>query len=154
MRYSDGSSVRAGDLIWWAEGHCVGFVQVVIETEADLLEWGLAQPHLSIGGHPYRPGKHGFVTCTASKLADEGIARLIYDDRLSLSRGIKQALDQAKVDPSTTDLFVQTEAGDSVQTAWLITVRVPGEESATIRGSSGNLVADRLGDGGFVLWGS
>lgn len=133
MLYPDGSSVQAGDLIWWDEGHCVGFVQEVIETEAELFQWGVTHPHLSIGGHPYRPGAPGFLVCPASEFADDGVGRLTDEDRTSLNRAIEHALGQAKVDLSTVDMVVQTEASDNVQTAWLITVNPTGEESVIIR---------------------
>jgi hypothetical protein len=133
MLYPDGTSVKEGDLIWWDEGNCVGFVNEVIETEADQRKWGLRHPHISIGGHPFRPGAPGFVTCPASLLADEGIGRLTADDCVQLNRAIEHAQAQAGVDLSIVDFVVQTEVCDGVQTAWLIRIKPAGEENGTIR---------------------
>jgi len=133
MHYPDGTSVQAGDLIWWDEGNCVGFVQEIIETEADQCKWGIAQPHISIGGHPYRPAATGFVTCAESLFADEGIGRLTADVCAQLRKAIEHAQVQAGVDLSIVDFVVQTEVRDGVQTAWLIRIKQSGEERGTIR---------------------
>ena len=140
MLYPDGSLVQAGDLIWWGEGHRVGFVQRVIETEAVLHpRWGKA-PHITIGGFPYRPEVHGAFFCLESKFAADGIARLADDERESLNREIDQALSQSDFDPSATEIFVHSEERDGEHTDWRfmvrpwIELRIRLEESAPIRG--------------------
>lgn len=133
MLYPDGSSVRPGDLIWWDEGTCVGFVQEVIETEADRCKWGLAQPHIAIGGHPYNPAAPGFVTCPEFLLADEGVSKLTADERAQLNKAIEHAQVQAGADLSIVDFVVRTEARDGLRTAWVIRVKQSGQEFSTIR---------------------
>ncbi len=133
MLYPDGTSVQAGDLIWWDEGHCVGFVQEVIETETDRRKWGLAHPYISIGGHPYKPAAPGFVVCAASDFVDEGIGRLIDDDSVHLDAAIQHAQAEARFDLSAIGFVVQTEVRDGIQVAWLITANPTGAGSDTIR---------------------
>lgn len=133
MLYPDGSSVQAGDLIWWDEGHCVGFVQEVIETEADQRRWGLMHPHLLIGGHPYRPGAPGFVMCAATDLADEGIGRLTDHDAAQLDAAIAHAQAEAPYDLAGCSFLVQAEVCNGVQIAWLITASATGGEKGTFR---------------------
>jgi hypothetical protein len=133
MHYPDGSSVKAGDLIWWDEGHCIGFVQAVIETEANQRKWGLRQPHISIGGHLYRPGAPGFIMCPASDFADEGIGRLTDVECAQLDNAIEHAQAQQGVDLSATDFVVHAEVRDGARTALLITANPGGVESDTTR---------------------
>jgi hypothetical protein len=42
-------------------------------------------------------------------------------------------LGQAKIDLSTAEIIVRTETRGGVQTTWLITAKLTGEESVTIR---------------------
>ena len=123
MLYPDGTSVNKGDLIWWNEGQSVGYVQDVIKTNTDQRMWGLTQPHISIGGHPYRSQGSGFVVYPASDFADEGIGVLTAAERLELEAAIQHAQTTAGRDQSATDFAVQTEVSDGVQTAWLIIFR-------------------------------
>lgn len=44
---ADPEEIRAGDLVWWNEGVCVGFVEQVIETSDDFERWGLDEPSIA-----------------------------------------------------------------------------------------------------------
>lgn len=54
MRYPEGETVQVGDLIWWNEGVCIGFVLEVTETESECAAMDLDDPGILVTNlHPY-----------------------------------------------------------------------------------------------------
>lgn len=107
--------VRVGDLIWWNEGVCVGFVEEVMEEQSDYEAWGLDEPSIALTNlHPFAANelKHkqhiGFVTTGGTvvhgldDLEDEGIGLLSDHERSELEWAISEA--RSKVAPSHRDL--------------------------------------------------
>ena len=87
MKYPDGSPINVGDLVWWNEGSCVGYVQVIAESEAEYVGWGLDSPHVFLSNiHPFSPGSNIGVAYPEACLKDEGVAPLIGEDRIRLDR--------------------------------------------------------------------
>jgi hypothetical protein len=96
--------IRAGDLIWWNEGVCVGFIQEVMEAREDYERWGLDKPSIALTNlHPFEANeqKHkehiGFVTSggtvvsSEDQLEDEGIGLLSPSERSELEWAIAEA---------------------------------------------------------------
>ena len=75
MRYPDGQEIRIGDLIWWDEGHHVGYVNE-IRSETCSKESNF----IVIGRHPFRADYHGYADGETQffehELVDDGIGRL------------------------------------------------------------------------------
>ncbi len=93
-----------GDLVWWNEGVCVGFIEEVIEAPEDYERWGLDQPSIALTNlHPFHANeqKHkqhiGFVTSggtvvnSEDQLEDEGIGLLSPHERAELEWAISEA---------------------------------------------------------------
>ena len=89
MRYPEGQLIQVGDLIWWEEGTCVGFVETILEDQTEYTSWGLKAPSLAFTNlHPFEanqskhkqhigpPGRGGTTIYPESKLVDEGIGLL------------------------------------------------------------------------------
>ena len=57
VQYSNGQEpkqIRVGDLVWWNEGVCVGFVQELMEEPSDYERWGLDGPSIAFTNlHPF-----------------------------------------------------------------------------------------------------
>jgi hypothetical protein len=108
-QYSNGQppkTICEGDLIWWNEGVCVGFVEEVMEDPSDYERWGLDQPSIAFTNlHPFKANaeKHkqhiGFVTTGATvvhpfdrqHLEDEGVGPLTPHERSELAWAISEA---------------------------------------------------------------
>ena len=89
MRYPEGQTVKVGDLIWWNEGICIGFVEEVMESRKDYENWGLDEPSVAFTNlHPFEanlvkhqqhiggPTTSGTVVDTEAQLENEGIGLL------------------------------------------------------------------------------
>lgn len=96
--------VRVGDLVWWNEGVCVGFVEEVMEERSDYERWGLDEPSIALTNlHPFAANgaKHkqhigfvrsgGTVVYSLGDLEDEGIGLLSGHERSELEWVIAQA---------------------------------------------------------------
>ena len=107
--------VCAGDLVWWNEGVCVGFVLEVMEERDDYERWGLAEPSVAVSNvHPFaaNEAKHkqhigtvaggGIVVYSACDLEDEGIGPLAPHERSELEWAITEA--KSKVAIGSGDL--------------------------------------------------
>jgi len=95
MTYPDGLQIHVGDLIWWDEGHCVGYVQAIAESREDYESWGLDSPHIFVcNRHPFDPAlaTSSGVAYGASFLEDEGIGPLSAAERLEFERATQLAL--------------------------------------------------------------
>lgn len=116
VKYSNGKEPKVicvGDLVWWNEGVCVGFVEEVMEARPDYERWGLDQPSIAFTNlHPFERNedKHkqhiGFVTTGATvvhpldsqHLEDEGIGLLTPHEQSELVWAIREA--RSRVDPA------------------------------------------------------
>ena len=107
--------VRVGDLIWWNEGVCIGFVEEVMGERTDYESWGLDEPSIALTNlHPFAANavKHkqhmGFLTTGGSAvyglddLEDEGIGLLSDHERSEFEWAITEA--RSKVNPAHRDL--------------------------------------------------
>ena len=96
--------VCIGDLIWWNEGVCVGFVEAILEEPADYKSWGLDTPSIAFTNlHPFESNKDkhrqhiGGITSGAtvaypiSEMADEGVGLLSENELIELDWAIGEA---------------------------------------------------------------
>ena len=96
--------IRVGDLIWWNEGVCVGFIEEVMEAREDYERWGLDEPSIALTNlHPFNANeqKHkqcigfvasgGTVVNSEDQLEDEGIGLLSPHERSELEWAISEA---------------------------------------------------------------
>jgi hypothetical protein len=113
--YSNGQEPKkicVGDLVWWDEGVCVGFVEEVMEEQSDYEGWGLDEPSIAFTNlHPFEANnnKHkqhiggvmsgGTVVHSLDnqELEDEGIGLLTQHERSELTWAITEA--KSKIDP-------------------------------------------------------
>jgi hypothetical protein len=104
MRYPEGKTIQVGDLVWWNEGVCVGFVEEIMETQVEFESWGLSEPSLAFTNlHPFEANqtKHkqhignvitgGTVVNSESQIEDEGIGLLTEHERAELEWAIHHA---------------------------------------------------------------
>ena len=120
MQYPDGSMIQIGDLIWWDEGFCVGYVQAIEESKTEYESWGQNEPHIFVSNnHPFDATTHSGVAYPESSLADDGIARLNPEERLEFDRAAVRAHRLVATD---SDCYaVTTEVRDSRLHAWIFT---------------------------------
>lgn len=96
--------VRAGDLVWWNEGVCVGFIEEVMEFPEEYEGWGLEEPSIALTNlHPFHANQlkskqhMGFATTggtvvnSEDQLEDEGIGLLSEHERAELEWAISEA---------------------------------------------------------------
>lgn len=96
--------IRVGDLVWWNEGVCVGFIEGVLEAPEDYEPWGLNKPSIALTNlHPFRTNKRkhkqhiGIVTCggtvvtSVDQLEDEGVGLLSPHEQHELAWAISTA---------------------------------------------------------------
>ena len=134
MKYPDGSTIQVGDLIWWDEGNCVGFVQVIAESKVDYENWGLNAPHIFISNtHPFDAALLTGVAHDLACLKDEGIGLLTADERIQLAQATEQArgLVAGNVDFSTYS--VTTDVQHCHLVGWFFTFYKYEEELKKIR---------------------
>ena len=103
----DDSTIQVGDLIWWDEGYCVGYVQAVAESKNEYGSWGLDAPHIFVSNtHPFDPTMHIGVGYGESILADDGIGLLTLEERVQLEQATSQAHERAAdLEYSTYSVF-------------------------------------------------
>lgn len=116
--YSHGSEpkqIHIGDLVWWNEGTCVGFVVQLIEEEADRRDYGKDESCIVFSNlHPheanaikYNPNTGSFLSGSRtiypeSMLEDEGIDLLSPHERSEFDWAISKA--KQAVSPEHRDL--------------------------------------------------
>lgn len=92
MKYPDGNVICVGDLIWWNEGSCIGFIQSVAESKEEYESWGLDCPHLFLSMiHPFDPSEKSGIAHDEACLADEAIGLLTKAEAHDLSRATTEA---------------------------------------------------------------
>lgn len=117
-RYTLGDKVKTiqeGDLVWWNEGVCVGFVLEVMEEPAAYEAWGLDEPSIAFTNlHPFEANfeKHpqhigsvvsgGTVVLTPDQLEDDGVGLLSPHERNELDWAIHKA--RSLIDSSLKEL--------------------------------------------------
>jgi hypothetical protein len=46
--------MRAGDLVWWNEGVCIGHIEEIIGTQDECARWGITEPSYAVSNlHPF-----------------------------------------------------------------------------------------------------
>jgi hypothetical protein len=129
MTYTDGSEVRAGDLIWWDEGHCVGYVQSIIESREDFGRWGLNAPGIFVSNrHPFDGREVSGVNYDADSFADEGIGLLSVTERQEFERAKRLALAGRKFSWFSATTLV--EAG--TLKAWMFTLHDESDRKTVV----------------------
>ena len=74
MKYLTGEEVKVGDRVFIENGKTSGVVHAVIETSAQMKEWGVDEPGISIEAEPF-----GLVYWPSSEIDDP----VIFDGRLN-----------------------------------------------------------------------
>ena len=120
MKYPDDASIRVGDLIWWNEGNCVGYVQQVAESKEAYVSWGLDAPCIFVSNtHPFDPQMHTGVCYDESVLEDEGIGLLTFEERVQLERATFQAHERVAADLEYSTYSVFTDVLDGKLVGWV-----------------------------------
>ncbi len=124
MKYPDGSTIKIGDLIWWDEGYCVGYVQAVAESRAELGSWGFDKPHILVSNiHPFDPASHTGVAYGESFLTDDGIGLLTPEERVQFEQATAQAHKQVAADFEYSAYSVFTDVRDCKLTGRIFSFR-------------------------------
>lgn len=98
MKYPDGSELNVGDLIWWNEGNCVGYIQTIAEKKKESEFWGCDHPHVFFTNiHPFDPLIIGGVAHDEFVFEDEGIGKLTNEEK----KLFEKALGNAKIKSKT-----------------------------------------------------
>ena len=119
MKYPDGTVVQVGDLVWWDEGACLGYVQLILESPADYEAWGLDEPGIMIcGSHPFDPEVTG-VYHSADSLEDEGVGLLSGPEHLELEEALGQAKTRSHVGFEGHRYAIQIRVEDGIFVEWI-----------------------------------
>lgn len=122
MNYPDGKKIQAGDLVWWNEGDCVGFVQLVADSRSEYESWGLGSPHIFVSNrHPFDPAMRTGVAHNGACLEDEGIGLLSEEERSEFEKAVQRAKNKLAVDTAYSSYSVQTKVQHCKQVGWIIT---------------------------------
>lgn len=85
--------IRPGDLIWWNEGACVGFVEEVMETPLQFERRGLDQPSIAVSNlHPIEANAKKHKQVVGSPFCGATVVyswRDLEDDGVGLSFGAR-----------------------------------------------------------------
>ena len=134
MKYTDGTIIRVGDLVWWNGGGCLGYVQVVAETRAEYERWGLTSPHIFVSNrHPFDISLGSAVAHNESCFEDEGISLVTPQEKLDLKEAARRARTRLKADSADLTYTVTTEVQDCRQIGWIFTFFSNGAEVETVR---------------------
>jgi hypothetical protein len=134
VRYPGGSTIRVGDLVWWDEGYCVGYVQVVAESKEEYEGWGLRCPHIFVSNrHPFDPTLGTGVAYDVACFEDEGIGLLTPEERNGLEQAAAKAQMNLKANPDDLTYAVTTEVQNCQQTAWIFTFMKDDEEVEVVK---------------------
>ena len=132
MIYPDGSTIRVGDLIWWDEGLCIGYVQAIVESKEEYKSWGLDAPHIFLSNtHPFDSKITSGVCYNRASFDDEGIGLLNPEERKEFDQAILRAKKSVVADYST--YAVTTEIQHSQQIGWIFTFFKDGKEVEVIK---------------------
>ena len=133
MKYPNGQPVQIGDLVWWNEGSCIGFVQSMVESEEDCQTMGLKGPHLFISSrHPFDSNTMG-VAYPIACFEDEGIAPLALEELDQFEKAKDFAASIARNDLMALEYSVNTECVDGQMAAWTFKVHQNDAVIETIR---------------------
>ena len=122
MTYPDGSRIRVGDLIWWDEGLCVGYVQAIAESKEEYESWGLAAPHIYVSNtHPFDPATRDEVGYPMSALEDDGVGLLSPEERGEFEEATAEAHSLAVSDLDGLIYSVTTEVQKCELVDWIFT---------------------------------
>lgn len=92
MMYPDGSTIQVGDLIWWNEGCCTGYVQEIAESKEEYESWGLNAPHIFVSGtHPFDAASRNGIGYPETSFAAEAISRFTPEERIELGLATVEA---------------------------------------------------------------
>jgi hypothetical protein len=117
MNYPDGTPIQVGDLVWWNEGACVGFIQWIWEESRDGdYSWANTDgsPRFIGGRHPYTPSEEGFNSGALHDepcLADEGVGLLNAAEleELRLATSLARERSASVMDGSLYNVETRTE---------------------------------------------
>lgn len=135
MMYPDGSTIQVGDLIWWNEGCCTGYVQEIAESKEECESWGLDSPHIFVSGtHPFDAASRNGIGYPETSFAAEAISRFTPDERIELGlatveahslieRGLAtvQAHSLAGIDSDHLIYIVDADVENCKQVGWVFT---------------------------------
>jgi hypothetical protein len=134
MKYPDGSMIQVGDLIWWDEGLCVGYVQVIAESKSDYAAWGLQAPHIFVSNtHPFDSTLLSGVSYPETCLKDEGIGLLTSDERIQLDKASARASDLVGVDLDYSTYSVTADVQNRQLAGWFFTFYKDGKELKKVK---------------------
>jgi hypothetical protein len=134
MTYPDGSTVGVGDLVWWNEGHSVGYVQVVAESKDDYESWGLKVPSIFLSNrHPFDRSLGTGVAYDRASFEDEGIGLLSLEELNQLERATAEARRLATASFDTSTYSVTTEVDKCQQVGWVFTLFRDGREVEVLK---------------------
>lgn len=126
MKYPDGKAIQVGDLIWWNEGVCLGFVQWIwdVTTDGDYSWANTDGPPLFIfNRHPYNEtnGPAGVIHDEPC-LADEGVGLLSDDDQEEFQLATELAKRRSKLEFEGRIYAVQTRAEACQRVQWVFSI--------------------------------
>lgn len=126
--------MRIGDLVWWDEGHCVGYIQVIAQTNDDCQNLGLRSPHIMISNsHPFDPSVCIGVAHEVTCLDDQGIRPFTAREQQELERAATEAKIKLKTPPTDLTYTVTTEVQDRRQTGWVFTFFMDSQQYEVVR---------------------
>jgi hypothetical protein len=133
MKYPNGSMIQFGDLIWWDEGHCVGYVQVIAESNSEYESWGLDAPHIFVSNnHPFDAALLTGVAHDEACFKDEGIGPLTADEHVRLRQAIDTACESvAGLEYSTYSITTDVQHCQLV--GWCFTFYQDSKELRKVR---------------------
>lgn len=121
-------------MVWWDEGHCVGYVQVVAESKEHFESWGLGCPHIFVSNkHPFDPSLHTGVAHDEACFKDEGIGPLTPDERRELEQAAAKARTNLKAQPDDLTYSVTSEVQNCQQTGWILTFLEAGQAFEVVK---------------------
>jgi hypothetical protein len=128
MNYPDGTPIQVGDLVWWDEGACVGFIQWIWDEarDGDYTWANTAGPPLFIANrHPYTPS-HDAVSAGVLHdelcLAGEGVGLLNAAELDELRRAISLAKIHSHSGLGGSSYSVETRVENCQRVEWVFSV--------------------------------
>ena len=133
MKYPDGQTICVGDLVWWNEGSCVGYVQAIAETQEEFESWGLEEPHIFVDNtHPFDPTIGSGAAHDEACLENEAIGLLNPTEIEIFEAAMKEAAQKTVADLNSHQFSVTTECVNGRRVAWCFDVK------------SGDLVVEKV----------
>ena len=129
MRYPEGQLIHVGDLVWWNEGVCVGYVESLMLRPEEYGSWGLDEPSIAFTNlHPFEANenKHpqnigsliggATVVDSIANLEDEGVGLLSDHEKSELEwatqEAVSRASDEVRELPYCVCACVDSETGE------------------------------------------